>query len=239
MLRRLRHAWGVRRRRDIREPDSSDVPRLSGRFSHRYPACTASRLRRNDTSCRWMPIQFPQSNRVMTDGRLPAAIITTDSARNERAGEAFIAELITHADHRRQGLAEELLRRCMHVLHSMGRSAVAVSVDSSNSAAMALYLSRDFRRLTDDRHRRGHRLNKPRRPGAPRSSRPSGRSWGRRPGVLRISCPGPSAARVPTPSCRAPTEPRGIRRVRCWSLFGSGVSGACRTSGRSGLPRVS
>jgi hypothetical protein len=41
---------------------------------------------------------------------------------------------------------------------------------------MALYLSGDFRRLTDDRHRRGHRLNKPLRPGDS--------------GVLRISCPG-------------------------------------------------
>jgi hypothetical protein len=31
MLRRRRHAWGVHRRQDIREPDSSDVPRVSGR----------------------------------------------------------------------------------------------------------------------------------------------------------------------------------------------------------------
>ncbi|MCU1522449.1 MAG: acetyltransferase [Arthrobacter sp.] len=85
------------------------------------------------------------------DGSLTAAIITTDSAPgSERGGEAFIAELITRPEHRRQGLAEELLRHCMHALHSMGRSTVAVSVDSRNAAAMALYLSRDFRRLSYD-----------------------------------------------------------------------------------------
>lgn len=36
----------------------------------------------------------------------------------------------------------------MHALYSTGRTTVAVSVESSNAAAMALYLSRDFRRLT-------------------------------------------------------------------------------------------
>lgn len=65
------------------------------------------------------------------------------------AGKAVIAELFIYAGHRRQGPAEELLHRCLHALHSTGRSTVAVSVDSSNAAALALYLSRDFRRLTD------------------------------------------------------------------------------------------
>jgi ribosomal protein S18 acetylase RimI-like enzyme len=88
---------------------------------------------------------------IHTDGSLTAAIITTDSPPGtEGGGEAFIAELITRPEHRRQGLAEELLRHCMQALHAMGRSTVAVTVDSANAAAMALYLSRDFRRLTDD-----------------------------------------------------------------------------------------
>ena len=38
----------------------------------------------------------------------------------------------------------------VHVLHTLGLSTVTVTVDENNSAAMALYLSRDFRRLTDD-----------------------------------------------------------------------------------------
>lgn len=85
------------------------------------------------------------------DGRLTAAIIITDcTAGNEGGAEAFIAELFTHPDHRRKGLAEELLSHSMYALHSSGRTTVAVSVDSSNSAAMALYLSRDFRRIAVD-----------------------------------------------------------------------------------------
>jgi len=89
-----------------------------------------------------------------SDGRLSAAIIITDcTPGNEGAAEACIAELFTHPDHRRQGLAEELLRYSMHALHALGRTTVAVSVDSSNSAALALYLSRDFRRFAvDDRN---------------------------------------------------------------------------------------
>lgn len=84
-------------------------------------------------------------------GRITAAIITTDTAMaDEGSGAAFIAELFTHPDHRRQGLAEELLLRCIDALHSIGRTTVAVRVDSGNSAVMALYLSRDFRRLPDD-----------------------------------------------------------------------------------------
>jgi ribosomal protein S18 acetylase RimI-like enzyme len=79
------------------------------------------------------------------DGHITAAIIIT-----ERDGEAVIDELFTHPDHRRQGLAEELLRHCMHLLHTLGRPTVTVTVEDNNPAAMALYLSRDFRRLTDD-----------------------------------------------------------------------------------------
>jgi ribosomal protein S18 acetylase RimI-like enzyme len=79
------------------------------------------------------------------DGQITAAIIVT-----ELDGEAVIDELFTHPDHRRQGLAEELLRHCMHLLHTLGRPTVTVTVEDNNPAAMALYLSRDFRRLTDD-----------------------------------------------------------------------------------------
>ncbi|MCB5275279.1 Mycothiol acetyltransferase [Arthrobacter sp. SO5] len=95
----------------------------------------------------------PDATLVSVDagGNITAAIITTDSAvAAEASGAAIIAELFTHPDHRRQGLAEELLLRCIHALHAAGRTSVTVRVDSSNAAAMALYLSRDFRRLPDD-----------------------------------------------------------------------------------------
>ena len=79
------------------------------------------------------------------DGQIAAAIIVT-----ERDGTAVITELFTHPDHRRQGLAEELLRESLHVLHTLDHTTVTVTVDDTNSAALALYLSRDFRRLVGD-----------------------------------------------------------------------------------------
>ncbi|GAC1482315.1 MAG: hypothetical protein NVS1B16_12540 [Pseudarthrobacter sp.] len=79
------------------------------------------------------------------DGQITGAIVITD-----QDGSAVITELFTHPDHRRQGLAEELLREALHVLHTRDHHTVTVSVEENNSAALALYLSRDFRRLVDD-----------------------------------------------------------------------------------------
>jgi len=45
-------------------------------------------------------------------------------------------------------LAEDLLSHATAALHGMGHRTLAVTVDSDNAAAIALYLSRDFRRLT-------------------------------------------------------------------------------------------
>lgn len=85
------------------------------------------------------------------DGQLAAAIIVTEPAPGSDVDwDSEIAELFTHPDHRRQGLAEELLAHSLNALHQLGRNRVAVTVDSGNSAALALYLSRDFRRLSDD-----------------------------------------------------------------------------------------
>lgn len=84
-----------------------------------------------------------------TEGRVTAAIVTTDRVLgNDGARTAFITELFTHPDHRRQGLAEDLLRHAMQALHGLGHRTLAVTVDSTNAAAIALYLSRDFSRLT-------------------------------------------------------------------------------------------
>lgn len=79
------------------------------------------------------------------DGQITAAILIT-----EHDGGAVVAELFTHPDHGRQGLAEELLRHALHVLHALDHATVTVTVEETNSAAIALYLSRGFRRLMDE-----------------------------------------------------------------------------------------
>lgn len=93
---------------------------------------------------------IPQASLLTTDaeGRMTAAILTTERALgNDGPRTAFIAELVTHPDHRRRGLAEELLSHAMQALHETGYGTVAVTLTSANAAAIALYLSRDFRRL--------------------------------------------------------------------------------------------
>lgn len=83
------------------------------------------------------------------DGRIKAAIITTDRAFGEQGTRtAFIAELFTHPEHRRNGLAEDLLTHAMQALHDSGHRTLAVTVDSNNAAAIAFYLYQDFRRFT-------------------------------------------------------------------------------------------
>lgn len=96
-------------------------------------------------------VVIPEASLVSADveGRITACIIVIERpSRDEGTGTAFITELFTHPDHRRQGLAEDLLRSAIDRLHATGRPAVAVTVtvDSTNAAAMALYLSMDFRR---------------------------------------------------------------------------------------------
>lgn len=94
---------------------------------------------------------LPQASLLTADGegRLTAAIITTERGLVTAGPDtAFIAELFTHPAHRGQGLAEELLNHALQGLHETGHKTVAVTVDSANAAAVALYLSRDFRRLT-------------------------------------------------------------------------------------------
>lgn len=141
----------------VRPIEARDLPELTVMYRQAYADGPAPSDGGGDD---WIPALFDGIHgrlvtgaslvAIHTDGSLTAAIITTDPAPgSEHAGEAIIAELITRPEHRRRGLAEELLRHCMHALHAMGRNTVAVSVDSANAAAMALYLSRDFRRSAD------------------------------------------------------------------------------------------
>jgi ribosomal protein S18 acetylase RimI-like enzyme len=82
-------------------------------------------------------------------GGITAAIIITERTfRSDKPPTPFIAQLFTHPHYRRQGLAESLLSHAMQALHESGYKTLAVTVNSSNAPAMALYLSRDFRRFT-------------------------------------------------------------------------------------------
>ncbi|GAP55317.1 acetyltransferase [Arthrobacter sp. Hiyo6] len=128
------------------EPD--DLAELTALHRHAY-ADGPAQTRRGDTTGFDAPLDeglgetIERASLVISgpEGQITAAIIVA-----ERNGEAVIAELFTHPDHRRQGLAEELLRHCIHALHTLGRPTVTVTVAEENAAALALYLSRDFRR---------------------------------------------------------------------------------------------
>ncbi|QDY91254.1 GNAT family N-acetyltransferase [Arthrobacter sp. UKPF54-2] len=149
---------GVRPAAAIRPIRADDIPRLDAMYRDAYAHALPQPPER---AVGWIDAlldgaegrHVPEASAVLAgpDGQLAAAIIVTEPASGTaEAWDSVIAELFTHPDHRRQGLAEELLGHCLHVLHTLGRTRVAVAVDSGNSAALALYLSRDFRRLADD-----------------------------------------------------------------------------------------
>lgn len=98
-------------------------------------------------------VLIPQACLLTMDeaGRATAAIVTIErDFGNKASTNAFIAELFTHPEKRREGLAEKLLGHAMHALHDAGRTTVSVTVDRNNPAAIALYLSRGFRRLVPE-----------------------------------------------------------------------------------------
>ncbi|MDJ0457052.1 GNAT family N-acetyltransferase [Arthrobacter sp. NQ7] len=141
----------------LRNIKATDLPPLAELYLQSYGDRTsaldtgkaARRIRTVLGGAHGTPI--PQASLLTADaeGRIIAAILTTKRDFGTAGpGTAFIAELFTHPDHRRQGLAEELLGHALQALHDTGHKTVAVTVDSANAAAIALYLSRDFRRLT-------------------------------------------------------------------------------------------
>ncbi|MCZ2404494.1 N-acetyltransferase [Paenarthrobacter sp. Z7-10] len=96
---------------------------------------------------------LPAASQVVPgrDGNIDAAILVVERAVWDDTPETpFIIELITDPEHRRQGLAEQLVLTCMDILFNAGHPEVALRVDSTNSAALALYLSLDFRRWSAD-----------------------------------------------------------------------------------------
>ncbi len=91
----------------------------------------------------------PEASHIVTDEAegIIAAILVVERAKWDGAPEApFIIELFTDREHRRQGLAEDLVRASLDALFQAGHHEVAVRVSEENSAALALYLSLDFRR---------------------------------------------------------------------------------------------
>lgn len=60
-----------------------------------------------------------------------------------------IYELFTAASRRREGLAEKLIRQSLSVMRSDGLEEVSVRIPESNAAALALYLTLEFRRWQD------------------------------------------------------------------------------------------
>lgn len=141
----------------LRNIKSTDLPELADLYLQAYGDRTsppnaekaANRISAILEGAHGTPI--PQASLLTSDaeGRLTAAILTTErTLGSDGPRTAFIAEHFTHPDHRRQGLAEGLLSHALQALHNAGHKTLAVTVDSASAAAIALYLSRDFRRLT-------------------------------------------------------------------------------------------
>ncbi|WP_104087482.1 GNAT family N-acetyltransferase [Arthrobacter sp. GMC3] len=85
------------------------------------------------------------------DGKIVAAVLVVEHAIGDDTPDApFIIELITDRQHRRRGLAEDLVLATMDTLFNEGQQDVALRVKESNSAALALYLSLDFRRWSPE-----------------------------------------------------------------------------------------
>lgn len=96
---------------------------------------------------------LPQASHVALDenGKIIAAVLVVEHAVGDDTPEVpFIIELITDREHRRRGLAEDLVLATLDTLFNDGKTDVALRVESSNSAALALYLSLDFHRWSPE-----------------------------------------------------------------------------------------
>ncbi|WP_269936896.1 GNAT family N-acetyltransferase [Arthrobacter sp. HY1533] len=96
---------------------------------------------------------LPEASHVALDenGKIVAAVLVVEHAVGDDTPDApFIIELITDRGHRRRGLAEDLVLATLDTLFNDGKKDVALRVESSNSAALALYLSLDFRRWSPE-----------------------------------------------------------------------------------------
>ncbi|WP_026555030.1 GNAT family N-acetyltransferase [Arthrobacter sp. 35W] len=96
---------------------------------------------------------LPKASHVSLDddGHIIAAVLVVEKAVGDDTPDApFIFELFTDREFRRRGLAEDLVLSAMDSLFNAGYEEVALSVDSNNAAAIALYLSLDFHRWSPE-----------------------------------------------------------------------------------------
>lgn len=96
---------------------------------------------------------LPEASQAALDseGNIVAAVLVVEQAMHKNAPKSpFLIELFTDRVHRRKGLAEHLVMIAADKLFQAGYPEVAVSVDDENYAALALYLSMEFRRWDGD-----------------------------------------------------------------------------------------
>ncbi|WP_144935548.1 GNAT family N-acetyltransferase [Rothia kristinae] len=92
---------------------------------------------------------LPKASPVVVDdaGRIIAAALVLESRVGDDLPDSpYIFELFTESSRRREGIAEQLLRVAITELKEEGFEHVAVRISEDNAAALALYLTLDFRR---------------------------------------------------------------------------------------------
>ncbi|MDO4254769.1 MAG: GNAT family N-acetyltransferase [Kocuria sp.] len=92
---------------------------------------------------------LPEASPVVVDdsGEIVAASLVIERRIGDDLPDApYIFELFTHSAHRRQGLAERLVRESAAALKQAGHERVSLRIREDNSPALALYLTLDFNR---------------------------------------------------------------------------------------------
>ena len=92
---------------------------------------------------------YTEASPVVVDehGRIIAAsLCLKHRVVTEPKGIPTIYELFTAASRRREGLAEQLIRRSIDQMFEDGYEQVSVRISENNAAALALYLTLDFNR---------------------------------------------------------------------------------------------
>lgn len=87
------------------------------------------------------PVVVDEHDRVIA-----ASLCLKHSPAREPKDLPTIYELFTAASRRREGLAEQLIRRSLDQMFEDGYKQVTVRIQDNNSAALALYLTLDFNR---------------------------------------------------------------------------------------------
>lgn len=138
-----------------RSPERSDIPGISQLYFDAYDQQQSIGSRQaaheviSDAFAGKYGTLLLDASRVITDddGHIIAGVLVVEGAPSNDAPSApFLVELFTDPERRREGLAVHLVRAASEQLFNAGYSEVAVKIDESNIAALALYLSLDFRR---------------------------------------------------------------------------------------------